>query len=181
MSNYAEISDINNWPAGMEEGEKQARLDRIEEEVERITRDVFYIQTFDILISGNGKGRLFPGLPQRILSVTAITVEGEALPVGSWGSDDFSIFRTDEGTFDAGVRNIRIQGTCGWPQIPQAIKQVTVILVRNENDPTLYEHFIKGSESLGDYRYDNGAPVYTGNLEADKILHRYINRRGSFL
>ena len=181
MSNYAQISDIDNWPAGMSEAEKQSRLDRIEEEVERITRDVFYIQTFDDLVSGNGKARLFPPLPHRILSVIAVSIDDEPLPVGSWSFDEYSIFRTDGGKFNAGVRNVRIQGTCGWPQVPEAIKQVTVILARDENDRTLYQHFIKGSETLGDYRYDNGGPVYTGVLEADRILQRYINRRGSFL
>ncbi|OGD18844.1 MAG: hypothetical protein A2Y70_00635 [Candidatus Aminicenantes bacterium RBG_13_64_14] len=181
MSNYAQVSDVDNWPAGMETPEKQARLDRVEEEIERVTRDAFYVQTFDILVSGNGKCRLFPALHRRILSVTAITVDDEAVQVGSWSFDEFSVFRTDEGCFKAGVRNIRLQGTCGWPAVPAAIKQVTIILARDENDRTLYRHKIKGSESLGDYRYDNGAPVYTGVQEADEILGRYINRRGSFL
>jgi hypothetical protein len=181
MSNYAEIADVDNWPAGMEDPEKQARLDRIEETIERITKDIFYAQSFDVLVSGNGKGRLFPALPKRILTVSAVEVDSEALAAGYWSFDDFSIFRTDDGIFTAGVRNVRLQGTCGWPETPAAIKQATVTLARDENDPTLYKHKIKGSETLGDYRYDNGMPVYTGVQEADAILHRYINRRGSFL
>jgi len=181
MSNYIQKTDIDNWPAGLSDEAKQARIDRAEADVERITRDVFYEKDLDLKASGNGKDKLFLPLRLRVLDVSSIFIDGEALPAGSWAFNEYSVWRTDDGIFDQGRSNVQVLGKCGWKPTPEDVKKAVIIMVRDENDQTLYKHFIEGSETLGDYRYDNPAPVYTGILDADRILHRYINRRGVFL
>jgi hypothetical protein len=181
MSNYIQKTDIDNWPAGLSDEEKQARIDRAEGDVERITRDFFYEKDFDLKANGNDKSKLFLPLRLRILSVSFVSLDGEALPEGSWDFNEYSVWRTDDGIFDKGQGNVQVLGKCGWKPTPEEIKKAAIIIVKDMNDSTFYKHFIQGSETLGDYRYDNPAPVYTGILDADRILHRYINRRGMFL
>lgn len=81
--------------------------------------------------------------------------------------------------FPKGVRNIEVKGTIGHYIYPQPIKDACIILARDENDPTLYEHYEFNKESMGRvYSYDRGDEEYiSGIIEADRYLRRYINRR----
>jgi len=83
------------------------------------------------------------------------------------------------GYFPKGQRNIEVKGTIGHYSCPQAIKDACIILARDENDPTLYEHYEFEKESMGRvYSYDRGGELYlSGIIECDRYLKRYINRR----
>ncbi|MBA7603448.1 hypothetical protein ES703_10558 [subsurface metagenome] len=88
-----------------------------------------------------------------------------------------------EGLFPRGYNNIWVQGTMGESEaVPEAIKQAAVILVKWENDPTLYTYTgLKKSEKIGDYAYTNlatsEADILTGIAEADTFLRLYVKRK----
>jgi len=84
-----------------------------------------------------------------------------------------------DGYFPEGRGNIEIKGTIGHYICPQAIKNACIILARDENDPTLYEHYEFEKESMGRvYSYDRGGELYlSGIIECDKYLKRYVNRK----
>jgi hypothetical protein len=83
------------------------------------------------------------------------------------------------GYFPKGQRNIEIKGTIGHYSCPQAIKNACIILARDQNDSTLYEHYEFEKESMGRvYSYDRGGEEYlSGIIECDRYLKRYVNRR----
>ncbi|MBA7550764.1 hypothetical protein ES705_43287 [subsurface metagenome] len=83
------------------------------------------------------------------------------------------------GHFPKGQRNVEIKGTIGYYSCPEAIKNACIILARDENDPSLYEHYEFEKESMGRvYSYDRGGAEYlSGIIECDRYLKRYINRR----
>jgi len=87
------------------------------------------------------------------------------------------------GLFPRGYNNIWVQGTMGESEaVPEAIKQAAVILVKWENDPTLYTYTgLKKSEKIGDYAYTNlatsEADILTGIMEADTFLRLYVKRK----
>lgn len=84
-----------------------------------------------------------------------------------------------DGYFPKGHGNIEIKGTKGHYSCPLAIKNACIILARDENDPTLYEHYEFEKESMGRvYSYDRGGEEYlSGIIECDRYLKRYVNRR----
>ncbi len=83
------------------------------------------------------------------------------------------------GYFPKGQRNVEIKGTMGHYMCPQAIKNACIILARDENDSTLYEHYEFEKESMGRvYSYDRGKEEYlSGIIECDRYLKRYVNRK----
>ncbi len=56
--------------SGSSTAERQEVIDRVEQLIEKITRDYFYIKTFEIYRDGNGKDKLFLGLIPNILTST---------------------------------------------------------------------------------------------------------------
>lgn len=84
-----------------------------------------------------------------------------------------------DGYFPKGRGNIELKGTIGHYICPHAIKNACIILARDENDPTLYEHYEFEKESMGRvYSYDRGGELYlSGIIECDKYLKRYVNRK----
>lgn len=57
--------------SGSSETERQEIIDRVEQLIEKITRDYFYAKTFEIYQNGNGKDKLFLGLVPNILTNTS--------------------------------------------------------------------------------------------------------------
>ena len=260
--------------------DRQAVIDRVEAQVERITKDYFYPKTFHDFLDGNGRDRLFLSIRQKILSINymaisqvkvssidktgtdiagtqgeytvtltisvtadyyknnylgikdaservnnlwgsrilgntatdengksvftleqplkATLVEADVVSIiTNWDYDDDCIYRNPlgithepgslmepsefylNGYFPKGQRNIEIKGTIGHYTCPQAIKNACIILARDENDPTLYEHYEFEKESMGRvYSYDRGGELYlSGIIECDRYLKRYVNRR----
>jgi len=54
--------------------DRQAVIDRVEAQVERITKDYFYPKTFHDFLDGNGRDRLFLPIRQKILSINYMAV-----------------------------------------------------------------------------------------------------------
>ncbi|MBA7516386.1 hypothetical protein ES705_08434 [subsurface metagenome] len=131
-------------------------------------------------------------------SLKATLVEADVVSIiTNWDYDDDCIYRSPlgithepgtlmepaefflNGYFPKGQRNIETRGTIGHYTCPQAIKNACIILARDENDPTLYEHYEFEKESMGRvYSYDRGGEEYlSGIIECDRYLKRYVNRR----
>jgi len=192
--NYISASDIDNWPAGYSDLDKQEVIRQVEDLVEKITGDLFYEEDFDICMDGGGKDRLFLPFKEDILSVTTIEISGVDLSSDYWTYDKRCVHRDPEavtepelrwlqkqyrtsGLFPVGEGNIHIVGTYGWLVTPQAIIDACVILCRDNNDKTIYTHYIKGIQQIGDYQYRYDGKVLTGVWEADVLLEKYIRRR----
>ena len=259
--------------------DRQAVVNRVEAQVERITKDYFYPKTFQDFLDGNGRDRLFLPIRQKILSINYMAISEVEVPtidktdtdiagtqgtytvtltisatadyykndylgiqdaseqvnnlwgsrilgntatdgdgksvftleqplkatlveadivsiITNWDYDDDCIYRNPlgithepgslmepsefylNGYFPKGQRNIEIKGTIGHYSCPQAIKNACIILARDENDPTLYEHYEFEKESMGRvYSYDRGGELYlSGIIECDRYLKRYVNR-----
>ena len=261
--------------------DRQAVIDRVEAQVERITKDYFYPKTFQDFLDGNGRDRLFLPIRQKILSINYMAISLVTVPttdlngeeisgtageykvtltisvtadyyknnylgikyaseqiddlwgsrilgntatdpatgksvftleqplkatlveadvvsiITNWAYDYDCIYRNPlgithepgslmepsefylNGYFPKGQRNIEIKGTIGHYSCPQAIKNACIILARDENDPTLYEHYEFEKESMGRvYSYDRGGELYlSGIIECDRYLKRYVNRK----
>lgn len=191
------FSDVTNWPDDYETVQKKQLVVDKEEEIERITKDFFYSKAFDLELDGNGKDRIFLNLFKDILSVTALYVYGIEIDSTLWTFDKYSVFldtttvigtwvewrmlKSELGTtvlFPAGDKNVRIVGTYGWSSCPRDIRLCAKILIEDNFDESLYDHWRAGSFSIGgDYSYTNPSPVYTGIMKADRILYRYKRRR----
>ena len=192
--NYIEDSDIDNFPISYTDVQKQEVIDRIEELVEKITSDLFYSAVLDIKIDGNGKNRLNLGLKPDILTVTSVEVATIALSTDEWTYDTTDIFLDVTSTsqaelryllkeydetvlFPSGYKNIHVVGTYGWLVCPDNVKKACIILARDDNDATLYDHYIQGQETLGTYTYSQKEKVLTGVYAADKLLRIFVRRK----
>ena len=142
---------------------------------------------------GEGKSIFTLEEPLKSTLVEADTVS----IITNWGYDEDCIYRNargithepgtlmepiefiSDGYFPKGQNNIEIKGTIGHYTCPQAIKNACIVLARDENDPTLYEHYEFEKESMGRvYSYDRGGAEYlSGIIECDRYLKRYVNRR----
>ena len=97
--------------------------------------------------------------------------------------EPYEFFTCDR--FPKGKRNIEVWGTYGWRSCPKQIKDACIVLIKFDNDSTLYNSYSYGmkSEKLGDYSYtrdDSGQKSYktlTGVAEADKKIKRYLIRK----
>lgn len=193
--NYIVEGDLTNWAGGATEAQKLVIIERVEERVERLTGDLFYSVAFSVYRDGNGESRLNVGLKPDILTVTAIELSGVALSTDYWTYDEVFVYRDPEnvlsevelrwllkqysttGLFPNGFGNIKIVGTYGWTATPESIKEACILLAEDENDPTLYTHYIRGSENLGGYEYTREDRVFTGVKEADDLLVPFIRRK----
>lgn len=191
------FSDVSNWPSAYVAFQKKEKVDDAEEQIERITRDYFYANSFDVKLNGNGKDRIFFHFQSSILSVTSILVFGISIDSDLYTFDERSVFLdmttataswaewralkkelSTEVLFPAGDKNIQIQGTRGWSSCPGEIRKCAKIIIEDEFDETLYDHWREGVLSVGgDYRYQNPRRIHTGIMKADVILSRYIRKR----
>ena len=203
---YLCASHIDNWPSGYTDEEKLEIITKIEQLIDKVTETTWCSTAFDIKLNGNGKNRLFLPLSTDILIVTHVYISCVELD-SSWYTRDVNTTHLDpcvsgsgslspelyyklgeaieRGIFPRGYNNIWVQGTMGegtFPDVPEAIKQAGVILIRWENDPTLYTYMgLKKSEKIGDYSYTNLAvaeeDILTGIMEADTFLRIYVKRK----
>lgn len=202
ITHYIADSDVDNWPDGATDTEKKMVMNRVEERIEKLTKDFFYEKVFNVYIDGNGKDRLFLGLIPDIVKIIEIKISGIVLPSSWWTYNKDSVYlnpetvageteelaelhlrlRYERVLFPKGMGNIRVVGTHGraFPDCPAAIKQATVILCQVENDPTLYPAASEDfkSEKLGDYSYTRrDGEFITGISRVDKLLRPYIKKK----
>lgn len=197
MGNYIEIADIDNWPVGWTEAQKNAVIARIELQLEKWTETFFYIKTLDYYLNGNGKNRLFLPLDADIATVTTVEVCDLETPINWIDFDKHSIFLNvcGSGTFSPGVawaemsyllgeyettgifprgyNNIHVIGTYGSTELQPIAKEACKILIEEANSPGTYKTLYK-SEKIGQYAYSYGGTmygnVYSGIQEADKLI-----------
>lgn len=135
--NYIEDTDVDNWAGGATTAQKLEVIKRIEVEIERLTKDVFYEMPFDIFRDGPGSDVMPLNLRGRLLSISAIYLLGVALNTSTYThtanvlhKDDSGITTDDylrwlekrarrrgDGLFVSGEGNYEIVGTMGWPEI----------------------------------------------------------------
>ena len=74
IGKYISPNDINNWSADTTQTEMQEIIDMVEQTVERITGDFFYVKTFHKFLDGNRKVQMFPQFSSKILSINKMVV-----------------------------------------------------------------------------------------------------------
>ncbi len=89
---YLHEDDIDNWPAGYTEAQKQAIIDKVEQIIDKVTGTHWCATAFDIKLNGNNKNRLFIPLETDILSVTGIFINCVELDSSWWTYDINSVF-----------------------------------------------------------------------------------------
>lgn len=201
-THYISDTDVDNWPDSATDAQKKVVMERVEERIEKLTKDFFYEKNFEIHVDGNGKDRLFLGLVPDIVKITEIKISGIVLPSSWWAYNKNSVYLDPEAIADGGeelvelhlrtkyetvlfpkgMGNIKVVGVCGWkfPQCPAAIKKATIILCQVENDPALYPAASEDfkSERLGDYSYTRrDGEFVTGISQVDKLLRPYIRKK----
>ena len=146
------------------------------------------------LTDGTGKSvfTLEEAVPETLVNEDTVSI------ITNWRHDEDSVFSTLEGgirepgvlvepislyaedkMFVKGENNIRITGSYGYYNCPQAIRDACVILVQYEIEPERYETYFFKSENLsGAYSYDRGnEKMLSGIIEVDQLLRNYINKR----
>lgn len=205
MGNYISKDDIDNWPAGYDDTDKNEVISRIEKLLERWTETHFYAKNFDISINGNGKNRLFPNLDADIISISHLYVCNSELPESWYSFDADSVYLElcgsgalgagdpelyykladveISGLFPRGYNNIQIVGTCGNTALLSLAKEICRILITAENDPKTYKRYFK-SERIGTYQYEypgvgamipSEARLYSGIREADELIDQIVS------
>jgi hypothetical protein len=135
--NYISEGDVDNWLNTQLEADKLEVIERVEAEVERVTKDIFYEVPFDIFRDGTGSDVLALNLRGRILSVSAVYYLGDAMNASSYSFNANSLHRDAQGIgsdaylrylenrrarlgnlglFPEGLGNIEVVGTMGWPE-----------------------------------------------------------------
>lgn len=201
---YISDTNVSNWPSGTLDADKEAVIKKVEQIIDKVCHTHFGPEGFDIELNGNGKNRLFIPLQSNIISVSNVYISCIELDpcwytwdansiyldpcvsgssVGSWAELAYRLGEAAErGIFPRGYNNIRVVGTCGEAEVPEAIKQAAIILAESENDPTLYKYAGPfKSEKIGDYSYTKSDAEIeerlTGILEADRFLRHYVKRK----
>jgi len=146
------------------------------------------------LTDGNGKSvfTLEEAIPETLANEDTVSI------ITNWRYDEDSVFSPLVGEikepgvliepinlyvrdkmFVKGENNIKIIGSYGYYNCPQAIMDACVILVQYDMEPERYETYNFRSESLsGAYSYDRGEEkMLSGIVEADQLLRNYINKR----
>lgn len=179
MGNYIETADVNNWPDGITDTEKEGRVDRAERQIEDVLGKVFYEESFVELFSGNGTNFLDLGFQDPVLEVTKVervAVDGTASEVdtSSWDYDSRRVYGYE---FPEGYNNIRVTGTHGEIPTPKGIETATIHLVQYYNDETAYTTYTQGSRREGSLSRDVKKRPLTGVEEVDMILRDFDNHR----
>ena len=203
MGNYIDKSEIDTWPSGTTDAEKDALIARIELQIEKWAETFFYEKALDFRLNGNNKNRLFIPLDADITSITNIELCGIDLPSSWIDFDESSVFLNlctsgayesdfaeltyrltqygDIGIFPRGYNNIRVQGTYGNTELLPIAKEAARILITHANEQGLanptYPYLFK-TEKIGDYSYGYGGTgygnVYSGIREADTLIELLI-------
>ena len=133
------------------------------------------------LTDGTGKSvfTLEEAIPETLANEDTVSI------ITNWRYDEDSVFSPLEGgigepgIFVKGENNIKITGSYGYYNCPQAIRDACVILVQYEIEPERYETYFFKSENLsGAYSYDRGnEKMLSGIIEVDQLLRNYVNKR----
>jgi len=187
---------------GETEYDRQQAINRVEDLIEKLTKDFFYAEDFVIYLDGNGKDRLFLGLVPDIISVSKVKISGVELTSSWYTFDNDSIYldpeavTSEEGDmaelhlrlkyerilFPRGMGNIKVTGTYGKSTVPARVRQAAIILCKAENDPELYPSYDSNlkSEKIGDYSYtvaDGKNITKTGIDAVDDLLREYLRKK----
>ena len=102
---------------------------------------------------------------------------------GGVGDPEY-FYRTSNllGIFPKGFNNIRIIGRYGDAVVPRQITKLAKIIIRHDNDGSLYTNMIAGGEKIGDYSYNismvpKTSNVFLGIREADEIIRFYARQK----
>jgi hypothetical protein len=185
-----------NVGLGSSTSDRQETIDRAENLVETVTRDLYYPAVLLLTLDGNGKSRLFLGLTPKILTITKVEDGGIEVPIDYIDFDDDSIFldpdvasgdiveyhyrmRIQECLFPVGEKNITVTGTYGHATCPPGIKKAVIMLCEAENDLTLYQRYAPGvqSENTDGYSYARTRRYISGVVEVDRVLYPFISRK----
>jgi len=183
-------TDVDNWPNGYTDTQKDNVISIVEAIIERATKDYFYSKSAILKLDGNGKDRIFTGLSPALLTITSITSFGTTVPTSVYTFDSHSIYMDPDllvedpilavqswHLWPKGKNNIVVTCTIGWSSTPAAIKEAAVILAKAENDSTLYSRYsMNSSEKYENQSYTRKMRYMTGIQEADRLLYHYIRR-----
>ena len=145
-SHYIEIADIDNFSTGKTTVEKQEIIDRVEETVEKVTGDFFYVKTFHEFLNGNGKAQMFPQFSSKILSINKMVISD--IEVGKLNFTDATI-----------------TGTSGESTITLVQAGITANFYQNDYigvyDASEATDFYWGSQIISHTATSSGSVVYT--------------------
>lgn len=152
--------------------------------IERFTRTHFDRYTATISVSGSGTQLLI--LPDWLATLTTIAFDGEDVTsTYTFKLGGYALYCEDT-VFPRGFRNITITGLWGrYKEVPEAVKEAVVELVKDCQDPSRTEKNFIRSERLGDYSYTRArsggeSGRTTGNLRADELLKNFVVSRPLF-
>ena len=187
QGNYITESDIDNWT---EAEDKQAIIDQAEQLIEKLTHDIFYSKDVAVTLDGNGKDRIFLGLKQDIISVSEVLFGSYVLDPSYYTNDKNSVYANPSAydiidpeivngiLFTKGMNNIRITCIIGHTTCPGAIKQAAIVLVRADNDSTLYSRYsMNESESVEGFSFKRPKRFLTGIHECDRLILPWIRKK----
>ncbi len=188
---YVTLAEIN-WPPDWTEEERAGIISKWERYIERVCRDVFYPQDRTALLDGNGRETLPHGQNSALLEVSQLEIDGEEVSENDFSFDQWSLHLegVPEGTparFPEGYRNVKVVGTFGWAETPEAIRSAVRLLIERELEliseasPCPTRAAALAREQIGDYSYqrDIRAPYMTGIVEVDRLIDPYV-RKGPF-
>lgn len=203
-----EVVDLSMYS----DAEIDVEIDLAEQLIERLTNDWFYPKDVDVILDGNGEYALFfyPEVPAKVLSLTSVEEvdEDQVTVLHTYDeNDDFvkydhymrlfhlqgqrqnSRARVDQsGRWPRGEKNIKVVGSFGWAETPEAIKKAVKLLA--------LERLMPGSTGIAPrdvtqaswpdftitYRGDGaGEDTTTGFAETDRLIQPYLNPVDMFL
>ena len=142
---YIIPSDVDNWEDDTTQTEMQEIIDRVEEIIEDITGDIFYVKTFHKFLDGNGKEQIFPFLSSNILSINKMVIA------------DIEVDKTD-------FTSTNISGTSGESTVTLVQSGITANYYQNDYigiyDDSATEHYW-GSQIISHTATSSGSVVYT--------------------
>lgn len=101
---YIDEDDVDNWDDSATEAEIQEIIGRVEEAIERITKDIFYPKTFHLFLNGNRENQIFPKFMSKILSINKMSISDMEVDTNDFTGSDisgssggYSVIITEEG------------------------------------------------------------------------------------
>jgi len=198
------VVDVSSYT----EAEVDDVIDRIEDQIEYLTSDIFYSKTATYRFDGNGNYKLFfqPQLAYKLLTIVAckeLDIDGTVLDTFTENTDfvkyDYyietarsypgdSVRRgiTRGGRWPKGQRNMEVEGTWGASSVPPDIKYITIILTLERLKPGSTKMTARDvkqvvwSDFTVTFTGESGMANLTGFIEVDRILEKHINTVSMF-
>jgi hypothetical protein len=132
---YIADSDVPNWADGATDAQKLVIIKRVENRLEKLTKDFFYPRVFGVDVNGSGSHVQNLGLFPNILSITLVKIATVTLNADYYTHDKHSIYLDTSGAltlsdlryllrisessplFPTGIRNVHVDGTYGWTEL----------------------------------------------------------------